>query len=111
MESFSGPPEVFLVAPDENTVWGGATSGSATTSRTCPRRRCFPGLVTIALALAGLASAVLPRALRYGLGLGALSFSVLALGFQVSDGLLWPYRIAYEVLPGSRRDPRARDGS
>ena len=26
-KSFSGPPEAFLVAPDENTVWGGATSG------------------------------------------------------------------------------------
>jgi hypothetical protein len=29
-----------------------------------------------------------------------LGVCVLALGFQVGGGLLWPYRVAYEVLPG-----------
>ncbi|HYU61889.1 MAG TPA: hypothetical protein VEK39_14115 [Solirubrobacterales bacterium] len=100
VENFSGPPEVFLVAPDENALWGGATAGLRDGLENVPEKTLFPGLVTVALALGGLVAAVLPRGLRIGLGLGVLVVSVLALGFQTEDGLLWPYRIAYEALPG-----------
>jgi hypothetical protein len=100
IESFSGPPRVFLVAPDENSVWGGATAGLRNGLANVPEQTLFPGLVTLALAIGGLASGVLTRGMRVGLGLAVLVVSVLALGFQVSDGLLWPYRIAYAVLPG-----------
>ena len=52
------------------------------------------------LAIAGLASSALPRRLRIGLGLGVLGVSILALGFEEEGGLLWAYRVAYELLPG-----------
>ncbi len=39
--------------------------------------------------------------LRRGLGVGVRRrSSVLALGFQGEGGLLWPYRVVYELLPG-----------
>jgi hypothetical protein len=100
VENFSGPPQAFLVAPDENTVWGGATAGLREELENVPEKTLFPGLLTLVLAGGGLASAVYPRGLRIGLGFGVLAVSVLALGFQVEGGLLWPYRIVYEILPG-----------
>jgi hypothetical protein len=100
VENFSGPPKVFLVAPEENTVWGGATAELREGIENIPEKTLFPGLVTLALALAGLVAGVYPRPLRVGLALGVALVSVLALGFQVEDGWLWPYRIAYDVLPG-----------
>jgi hypothetical protein len=100
VENFSGPPKVFLVAPEENTIWGGATAELREGLENVPEKTLFPGLVTLALALAGLVAGVFPRPLRVGLGLGVALVSVLALGFQVEDGWLWPYRIAYDALPG-----------
>jgi hypothetical protein len=100
VENFSGPPRVFLVAPEENTIWGGATAELREGLENVPEKTLFPGLVTLALALAGLVAGVYPRPLRIGLGLGVALVSVLALGFQVEDGWLWPYRIAYDVFPG-----------
>jgi hypothetical protein len=100
VENFSGSPELFLVAPEENTVWGAATSGLREGLENIPEKTLFPGLVTLALAVAGLFAAVFPRGMRIGLGLGVAAVSVLALGFQTEDGWLWPYRIAYDVLPG-----------
>ena len=32
--------------------------------------------------------------------MGVIAISVLALGFRAGGGLLWPYRLVYEVLPG-----------
>jgi hypothetical protein len=90
----------FLVAPDENTVWAGATAGARAELLNVPEKTLFPGLVTLALAVAGLATPVFSRGLRIGLAAGVVAVSLLALGFRVEDGLLWPYRIAYEVLPG-----------
>jgi hypothetical protein len=98
--AYSGPPTVFAVAPDENLVWGKATSGLREDLTNIPEKTLFPGVVTVALALAGLGYAGFPRGLRWGLGLAALAFTVLALGFREQGGLLWPYRIVYEVLPG-----------
>jgi hypothetical protein len=100
VENFSGPPKVFLVAPEENTLWGSATAGPRDGLENVPEKTLFPGLVIVALALAGLLAGVYPRGVRIGLGLGVAAVSVLALGFQAEDGWLWPYRIAYDVLPG-----------
>lgn len=102
VEAYSGPAYAFLVAPDENEVWGGATAALRDDLTNVPEKTLFPGLVILALAGLGLLSAggVLPRPLRVGLGLGVLGVSVLALGFQTEDGLLWPYRVVYELLPG-----------
>jgi hypothetical protein len=100
VESYSGPPWMFLVAPEENAVWGGATSFLRDDLTDVPEQTLFPGLVTLALAIGGVISAVYPRRLRVGLGIGVVAVSVLALGFQTEGGLLWPYRVAYELLPG-----------
>lgn len=100
VEEFSGPPWIFLVAPDENLVWGTATSPLRDGLSNIPEKTLFPGLVIVALAIAGLGSRAYPRWLRRGLGAGVAVVSVLALGFQTEGGLLWPYRVVYEVLPG-----------
>jgi hypothetical protein len=98
--SYSGGPKLFLVAPDENPVWGGATVGIRNDLEHIPEKTLFPGLVILALAVAGLWSRSYPRPLRIALGLAVLVVAVLALGFQTEGGLLWPYRVVYETLPG-----------
>jgi hypothetical protein len=98
--SYSGGPKLFLVAPDENPVWGGATAGIRNDLEHIPEKTLFPGLVILALAVAGLWSRSYSRPLRIALGLAVLVVSVLALGFQTEGGLLWPYRVVYETLPG-----------
>ena len=100
VEEFSGPPWIILVAPDENQVWGAATSPLRDGLSNIPEKTLFPGLVIVALAIAGLTSRTYPRWLRRGLGIGVVVVSVLAIGFQTEGGLLWPYRVVYEVLPG-----------
>lgn len=100
VEEFSGPAWIFLVAPDENTIWGPATEPLREGLNNVPEKTLFPGLAILVLAGAGLGAAVLPRALRIGLALGVAGISILALGFQVDGGLLWPYRVVYEYLPG-----------
>jgi len=98
--AFSGPPWILLVAPAENLVWGGATAPLRDGLENIPEKTLFPGLVILALALAGLTSSWYPRWLRRGLGVAVLALLVLALGFREGGGLLWPYRVVYEVLPG-----------
>jgi hypothetical protein len=100
VEPFSGPPWIFLVAPDENLVWGGATSPLRDGLENVPEKTLFPGLVILALAIAGLSSSAYPRWLRRGLGVGVVAVCVLALGFREGGGLAWPYRVVYELLPG-----------
>ena len=77
-----GPPWILLVAPDENLVWGGATSPLRDGLENIPEKTLFPGLAILALAIAGLSSPAYPRWLRRGLGVGVVVVSVLALGFQ-----------------------------
>jgi hypothetical protein len=98
--AFSGPTTVFLTAPDENFVWGSATSSIRDELENVPEKTLFPGLLILGLAIAGLWSASLDRRLRIGLGTAVVAISVLALGFREEGGLLWPYRVLYEVLPG-----------
>jgi hypothetical protein len=98
--AFSGPPSVFVLAPAENLIWGRATEGLYTSLENPGEKTLFPGLAILGLAIAGLASSTLPRRLRIGLGLGVVGVSILALGFREEGGLLWPYRVAYDLLPG-----------
>ena len=100
VEAFSGPPWIFLVAPDENEVWGGATGALRDGLSNVPEKTLFPGLVIIALAIAGLGSPAYPRSLRRALAVGVVVISVLALGFRAGGGILWPYRVLYDLLPG-----------
>jgi hypothetical protein len=98
--AFSGPLKVFITAPEESWVWGAATAGSRESMITPQEKTLFPGLVIVVLAVVGLLSSSLSRRTRIGLGIGAVALLILQLGFREEGGLLWPYRVLYEVLPG-----------
>jgi hypothetical protein len=98
--AFSGPLKVFLTAPEENFVWGAATAGIRDTLTTWQEKTLFPGAVILVLAIAGLWSSSLSKRWRIGIGIAAVAFAVLSLGFREGGGLLWPYRVLYDLLPG-----------
>jgi hypothetical protein len=98
--AFSGPLKVFLIAPEENFIWGAATAGFRDSVNTWQEKTLFPGAVILVLAVVGLWSSSLPKRWRLGLGIGTLAILVLELGFREGGGLLWPYRVLYDVLPG-----------
>jgi hypothetical protein len=102
VEAYAAPPWAYLVAPDENLVWGAATEPLRDTLSNVPEETLFPGLLILVLAIAGLGSTSFPRWLRVGLGIAVAVIAVLAMGFRGSGvlGYLWPYRWIYEVLPG-----------
>jgi hypothetical protein len=97
---FSGPLAVFLTAPEESFVWGEATAGIREDLTDRPEKTLFPGLLIVVLTAVGLGSRSVDRRLRIGLGVAALAALVLQLGFREEGGLLWPYRVLYDVLPG-----------
>jgi hypothetical protein len=98
--AFSGPLKVFITAPEESWVWGAATSGIRDTLTTWQEKTLFPGAAILALSVAGLWSRSLSKRVRIGLGIAAVAILVLELGFREEGGLLWPYRVLYDVLPG-----------
>ena len=98
--AFSGPLKVFLTAPEENWVWGNATAGFRHHLTTWQEKTLFPGALITVLAVVGLWSSSLSKRWRIGIGVAALAIMVLELGFQEGQGLLWPYRVLYDVLPG-----------
>ncbi len=100
VEAYSGPLRVFVTAPEENWLWGDLTEPMREGLENVPEQTLFPGLLILLLAAIGLGSSAWPRWLRATLAAGTLAVSVLALGFQTDDGLLWPYRWIYEYLPG-----------
>lgn len=98
--AFSGPLKVLLSAPEENWVWGSATAGIRNSLPTLQEKTLFPGTVIVLLSVVGLWSSSLSRRTRIGLGILAVAIIVLELGFREEGGLLWPYRVLYDVLPG-----------
>ena len=84
-------------------TWSGAARPRrcATASRTSPRRRCFPGLVILVLAIAGLG---LGAAIRAGCAAGSAWGWWRSRSWRSGSGRragsLWPYRVVYDVLPG-----------
>jgi hypothetical protein len=98
--AFSGPLKVLLTAPEENWVWGSATAGFRNSLTTLQEKTLFPGAVIVLLSLVGLWSSSLSKRTRIGLGVLAVAIVVLELGFREEGGLLWPYRVLYDVLPG-----------
>ena len=99
--AFSGPLKVFLTAPEENLIWGAATAGFRDSVTTWQEKTLFPGAAILVLAVVGLWSCSLgPSAGASAWGSATLAILVLELGFREEDGLLWPYRVLYDVLPG-----------
>ena len=101
LDGLSGPVRQFLAAPEENLVWGKATSGIRDGLSSVPGQTLFPGLAILALALTGLFARAYPRRLRIGLGVATLVLAILSLGFHRHGvGALYPYRLLYEIAPG-----------
>ena len=98
--AFSGPVKVLLTAPEENWVWGAATAGFRNSLTTLQEKTLFPGALIVGLAVLGMFSSSLGKRTRVGIGLLAVAIVVLELGFREEGGLLWPYRVLYDVLPG-----------
>lgn len=98
----SGPLWMFVSAPENNIIWGGATESVRDNHlNSVPEQTLFPGLTIFALVIAGLLAPVFPRRLRIALGLSAFFLALLSLGVR-EDGLgrLLPYRALYELAPG-----------
>jgi hypothetical protein len=100
VSGFSGQLEAFIAAPEESFVWGDATAGVREDLLVIPEQTLLPGLAILVLALVGLGSRSLGRPVRIGLGVAAVAIMVLELGFREEGGLLWPYRVLYDALPG-----------
>jgi hypothetical protein len=98
--AYSGQPQEFLIAPDENLIWGEATSTLREDVANIPEKTLFPGLLILGFAIAGAGWRGWTKRLRWGLVAAAVVSAILALGFREEGGLLWPYRIVYELLPG-----------
>jgi hypothetical protein len=98
----SGPLVSFVAAPEQNLVWGKATKPVRDDLASVPEQTLFPGLVILALAIAGLFASVYRRSLRIGLGAAAALFAVLSLGFDQAHAHLYPYRLLYDLAPGWR---------
>jgi hypothetical protein len=98
--AFSGPLKVLLTAPEESWVWGSATAGFRNSLTTLQEKTLFPGAVIVLLAVLGMFSSSLSKRTRIGIGVVAVFLVVLELGFRQEGGLLWPYRVLYDVLPG-----------
>ena len=98
--AFSGPLKALLTAPEENWVWGAATAGFRNSLTTLQEKTLFPGAVIVLLAVLGIFSSSLSKRTRIGIGVAAVFLILLELGFREEGGLLWPYRVLYDVLPG-----------
>ena len=95
---YSPPARSFLLAPPESVLWGKATSAGRQTVEWAPEMALFPGATILVLALAGMASPVLPRGWRAALAAAALGTAVLAMGFKFFGGAV-TYGLLYR-LPG-----------
>jgi hypothetical protein len=80
-------------------VWGSVTAGLRAKVDSQNESVFFPGAIPLVLALIGLAAPIYTRRLRFGLLLGIVVCSVLALGFGLT-GAGYPYRLLYDYAPG-----------
>ncbi len=99
VETYSAGPAALLAASSENRVWGSLTEGMRAKVNSKNESVFFPGGLILALALIGLAAGGLTRRLRFGLLVGVVTCSILALGFGIT-GAGYPYRLLYDYAPG-----------
>jgi hypothetical protein len=98
VEYFSPPVPGFFTAPATSWVWGPVHADARAALQTPAEMALLPGFILLALALAGLALSVWSWRVRLSLAAGVLAVTVLAMGAEFFDGVI--YRPLYEVLPG-----------
>jgi hypothetical protein len=101
--TFSPPPWGFLAAPEENLVWGTATSPLRDSLRFPSEQTLFPGIAIVALAIMGFGNTTAPRRMRRTLAAVGAASALLSLGIHTSLGTAsyaLPYRLLYELAPG-----------
>lgn len=94
---YSPPPSGLLVAPSNNLIWAGATSGLRGRLPAPFEDAIFPGAAVLLLAALGVWLGPLPLRLRLVLLGCALLAAVLSLGLRGPPGV---YRFAFDHLPG-----------
>jgi hypothetical protein len=102
VKTYSAGPAALLAASSENRVWGAATAGMRAKVHSKNESVLFPGGLILLLALIGLAlgrGSPFTRRLRFGLAIGIVTCSILALGFGLT-GAGYPYRLVYDYAPG-----------
>jgi hypothetical protein len=100
VENYSSGPAAWFAASSENRVWGGVTSGMRAKVHSKNESVFFPGGLVLVLALIGLVTgSVYTRRLRFGLAIGIITCSILALGFGLT-GAGYPYRLLFDYAPG-----------
>ncbi|HEX4564114.1 MAG TPA: DUF6541 family protein, partial [Solirubrobacteraceae bacterium] len=99
VKTYSAGPAAWFAASSENRVWGGLTSTLRSEVHSKNESVFFPGGLILVLALAGLASPLYTRRLRFGLVAAIVVCSVLALGLGLT-GAGYPYRILFDHAPG-----------
>lgn len=99
VDFFSPPPRALLAAAGESRVWGERTRTVRDTLPFAPEQALFPGVVVIALALAGAGARVLSPLWRVALAVAAVAATVLALGTRIA--LTRPFYVfLFEHAPG-----------
>jgi hypothetical protein len=102
VRTYSSGPAALLAASSENRVWGGITSGMRAKVHSKNESVLFPGGLILLLALIGLAGvggSPFTRRLRFGLLLGIVTVSLLALGLGLT-GAGYPFRLVHDYAPG-----------
>jgi hypothetical protein len=97
---YSPPLQGFFIAPDDSLLWGQIHEAARATLEQPQEKALLPGVVLLALALAGLRYSSWSRRQRIGLaGAGAVAL-VLALGTQAPGGGAFTYLPLLDHAPG-----------
>jgi hypothetical protein len=98
---YSPSPLGLLASPAENVAWGEPTRQIRNSLNWPSEQALFPGVVTLALAGAGLVlrPVIYPRGVRIGLALAVVLSVVLSLGYGF-PGSQFTYGLLYEYAPG-----------
>jgi uncharacterized membrane protein len=95
---FSPPVQGFFTAPPESWLWGELHAGARESFTAPAEMTLLPGFTLLALAIGGLLFSVWSLRARLALAGGVLVLTVLAMGTEFFDGVV--YRQLYQWLPG-----------
>jgi hypothetical protein len=96
---YSPPPRGLLAAPVGNRIWGPLTESFRSTIERPDEKSMFPGVLPLVFAIAGLGAAGWSVWLRFGLGAGVVTCTILSLGYGVPGGR-WLFGALFRYFPG-----------